>query len=187
MIKRVFIIHGWESNPDEAWLGWLRKELERRGIETVAPQMPNTDEPKIEEWVPFLTKLVGESSEEYIFVGHSIGCQAILRYLESVFPKKVSKVIFVAGWFNLNNLEDEESKNIARPWVETPIDFEKVKKVASDIQVFLSDNDPWVPLSNKEIFEQKLGAKVVVMSKGGHINKDDGTLELPEVLNEIIK
>ncbi len=48
------------------------------------PAMPNTAEPKIETWVPFLEKLVGKPDKDTYLVGHSIGCQTILRYLDGL-------------------------------------------------------------------------------------------------------
>ena len=60
MQKRVFIIHGWEGYPEEAWFPWLKKELETRGFEVFVPSMPDSGNPKIEVWVPFLKNLVGK-------------------------------------------------------------------------------------------------------------------------------
>jgi len=76
-MKRVFIIHGWDGSPEEAWLKWLRLELEKMSIKVVAPHMPNAAEPKIREWVGHLSGLVSATDEKTYFVGHSIGCQAI--------------------------------------------------------------------------------------------------------------
>lgn len=184
-MKRVFIIHGWDGNPNEGWLKWLRLELEKSNINVIAPQMPNAEEPRIEEWVAYITELVGEPDEKTFFVGHSIGCQAIMRYLEKIYPQKVGGAIFVAGWFHLINLEDKESEAIAKPWVETPIDLEKVRKTADNFTVFLSDTDEWVPISDKNIFEEKLGAKVIIQKNKGHFTEDDDVNEMPEVLKLI--
>jgi len=186
MNKRVFVIHGWDGNPNEAWLKWIQEKLSEKGFLVEAPQMPNADKPRIEEWVDFLQNLVGKPDEETFFVGHSIGCQTILRYLERIYPQKVGKVVLVAGWFNLTNLEDQESETIAKPWIETPIDFEKIKAVSNSILVILSDNDPWVPISDKEIFESKLGVEVIVKHTG-HFTEDDKVFELPEALEFLIK
>ena len=187
MKKKIFIIHGWGGGPNEGWLAWLGKEFKDRGFDVVAPQMPNTDEPKIEEWIPFLSNLVGEPNQETYFIGHSIGCQTIMRYAETIYPKKVGKAVFVAGWFNLLNLEDEESYEIAKPWIETSIDFEKIKRIFESAHVFLSNNDPWVPLTDKKIFEEKLGAKVIVEKNKGHFTEDNGIYEMPEILEILEK
>ena len=31
MVKRVFVVHGWDGHPAEGWFPWLKKELEKRG------------------------------------------------------------------------------------------------------------------------------------------------------------
>jgi len=185
MKKRVFIIHGWDGNPNEAWLGWLRDELNRKDFEVISPQMPNADKPEINEWVAFLSELVGEPNEQDFFVGHSIGCQTIMRYLEKIYPKKIRGAIFVAGWFNLVNLENQASEEIAESWIKTPINFEKVKNVADNFTVFLSDTDEWVPLSDKELFEERIGAKVIVQENKGHFTEDDDAEQIPEILELI--
>src|SRR3989338_6493172 len=84
MTKRAFIIHGWDGYPDEGWFPWLKAELEKNGFQVHVPAMPESAEPKIETWVSHLSKAVGDVDENTYFVGHSIGCQTILRFLESL-------------------------------------------------------------------------------------------------------
>ena len=105
-MKRVFIIHAWGFNPKMNWYLWLKSELEKRYFEVFIPEMPNTDEPKIEEWISHLKKVVGKIDYDTYFVGHSIWCQTIMRYLERE-NVKVGNVVFVAGWFKLDNLEND--------------------------------------------------------------------------------
>lgn len=193
-MKRVFIIHGWGANSERSRLQWLKKELEKNDFEVFVPAMPNTDEPKIEEWIPFLANLVGEPDEETYFIGESMGCQTILRYLEKLNGKKVGGAIFVAGWFHLSEFtfkeepsEEEESRNIAKPWLETPINFEKIKKSTNNFVAIFSDNDPYVPIEDKDIFKEKLAAEIIIEHNKGHFTDDDGITELPVVLNSLLK
>jgi len=182
MKTKIFIVHRWDGTPDKDWLPWVKGELEKKGYEVIVPEMPNSQEPKIEEWIPFLANLVGEADEDTFFIGHSVGCQTIMRYLEFIYPAKIGGIIFVAPWFNLINLEDEESSAIAKPWIETPVDLEKVKNATDNITVLMSDNDPFVPLTDKEIFERKLNARVIVKKNMGHFTGDDGVMEIPKLL-----
>lgn len=184
MKQRIFIVHQWSSSPEGDWYPWAKEELENKGFEVVVPEMPDTDEPKIEKWVPALAEAVGEPKETDVLIGHSIGCQTVLRYLEGLAEgQKVDKVITVAGWFKLSNLE-EESVEIAKPWLETPINFAKVKSHANSFTAIFSDNDPYVSLEeNSEIFKEKLGAEILVESSKGHFTEDDGVTELPVILS----
>ena len=187
-MKRIFIIHGWGGNPKEAWLSWLMKGLSSKGIVAYAPTMPNTENPKIDVWIPFLKKIVGKPDKDTYFVGHSVGCQTIMRYLETI-NVKIGGVIFVAGFVNLNidAIEEEEkgSSKIAKPWLETPLNWDKIKKHVNKVIAIFSDNDPYVPLKDANIFREKLGAKIIIEKNKGHFTESD-VKEIPIVLNELL-
>ena len=186
-MKRAFIVHGWDFNPNMNWYSWLKRELENKGFKVVVPEMPNTSEPDIDEWTSYLSKVVGKLDEKTYFIGHSMGCQTIMRFLEKVnFNRKLPKIVFVAGWFKLDNLENEEVKEIAKPWLEKPIDLNKVKKRIGKLTVFLSDNEPYDYLKENELmFKEKLGARVIILKNKGHFTEDDGITNIPEILDEI--
>ncbi|MEX0918627.1 MAG: alpha/beta fold hydrolase [Candidatus Paceibacterota bacterium] len=183
-MKKVYIIHGWGAEPHHDWFPWLAAELKKLGYQVIVPTMPDTDEPVISRWVESLADIVGRPNHETFFVGHSIGVQAILRYLETI-KTPVGGAVFVAGWFNLDNLEDEEAEDIARPWLETPINMEKVKKNLPRSSLIISDNDPFGCFEeNKQKFAE-LGSKIIVLSGAGHIGKSDGFTKLPPVIDEL--
>jgi len=164
-MKRAIIIHGWGGSPKGGWIPWLKKELESHGLQVITPQMPHTDCPTIADWVSYLTKIVGEPDRETYLIGHSIGCQTILRYLQSI-DEKVGGVVFVAGWLTLSGIDSPEEKEVAKQWIETPIDLEKVGTKAKFISMF-SDDDPYVPEENWAKFEE-LG-DVIIEDGIGHI------------------
>ena len=102
--------------------------------------------------------------------------------------KKIGGAVFVAGFFKLTNLETEKEKEIAKPWLKTPIDLDKVKKATNNITAIFSDNDSFVPLEfNKKIFEEKLNAKIIIEQNKGHFDEESGIFEIPVVLNEILE
>lgn len=181
-MKRVFIVHGWSFNPKSYWIPWIKKELEAKGYSVTALQMPNTDEPDLTEWVNHLSKTVGKSDKETYFIGHSIGCQTIMRYLEKT-NSSVGGAVFVGGWFTLNGLEDEEVEEIAKPWLETPINYEKVKKNCKITAIF-SDDDPFVEISNAELFKKNVNAKTIILKKQSHFETQ---IQLPILLEEFLK
>lgn len=186
-MKRVFIIHGWMGYPEEAWLPWLKGELEQKGIEVHVPQMPNADEPNIDSWVPYLSGLVLTPDADTYFVGHSIGVQTILRYLETI-NVKVGGVIGVAGFYELapDFVEDPEDAAIAEPWLTRPMDDDKIRENANKIVAFFSDNDPYVPINNEKLFQNRLNAETQIIKGKGHMGRYD-MLEAPMVLDELLK
>ncbi len=188
MIKRVFIIHGWDGYPEEGWFPWIKGVLEKKGFEVHVPAMPDASNPKINAWVSFLSKQVGKPDKNTFFVGHSIGCQTIIRYLEKV-NEDVGGVVFVAGWFSLTPeaIPTKVEQAIAKPWLETPIDFGKVKKATKNFVAVFSDNDPFVVLENSKLFKERFSAKIVVEKNKGHFSGSDGVKELPVVLKELLR
>ncbi|MFA5048024.1 MAG: alpha/beta hydrolase [Patescibacteria group bacterium] len=187
MSKKVYIIHGWESYPDDCWFPWIKKELESKGIEVEVPAMPNPEMPLIDSWVPYLSSIVPKPNEDIFLIGHSIGCQTILRYLANLSEtQKVGGAVFVAGWFTLTGLETPEEEELAKPWLDEPIDFEKVRSSLDKSIAIFSNDDPFVPLSNKDIFEQELNSQAIVLSDKGHFSRSEGVYELPEALEAIL-
>lgn len=188
-MKHVIIVHGWGGNPDEPALQWLKGKLEEKGVSVTVPAMPDTDEPKIKPWVAKLTAVTAPGPDT-VFVGHSIGCQAVLRYLQTLpETRQVAGVVLLAPWMELDEEtikeEGPESEVIARPWMETPIDFAKIKKQVGKTVAIFSDDDPFVPLSQKELFEKKLGAETIVEHGRGHFSQGEGVTELPEVMDAL--
>lgn len=148
--------------------------------------MPETNLPKLSLWLPTLKKVANESNEDIYLVGHSAGAITILRYLEQLEEgKKVSGVVMVAGF--TDNLGYEELKN----FFETPIDFEEIKTKSNNFVAIHSDNDPYVPLRQGDIFKETLGAKLIIKHDMGHfsgpVDETQSVTSLPEVVASILK
>jgi predicted alpha/beta hydrolase family esterase len=184
MTKRIFLIHGWGESPNSDWFPWTKKALTDKGYKVFVPEMPDTEHPKIEPWVEVLTKIVENPKPDDIFIGHSIGCQAILRYLEKL-DKKVGKVILVAPWWYLTLDENEEQED-ADPWLNTLIDFSRVKKIENNVICIFSKDDPWVPYKeNVDFFKKNLNPKIITKDGFGHFTADEGSTKIEFLLDLI--
>ena len=143
--------------------------------------MSETDNPVIEEWLLRLAEVVGVPDKETYFVGGSIGCQAIMRYLETI-NTSVGGAVFVSGWFNLEDMEDETEERIAKSWIETPIDLQKVKSLLPKSTLIISDNDPYGAFEENKRGFGKIGSKIVVLHSADHITD----LKHQEILSEVL-
>jgi len=191
MRKRAFIIHGYQGYPTEAWLPWLKAKLEERGYQVCLPAMPHPDRPAIPEWTDFIAKLVGKPDLATVMIAHSLGCVAVLHYLEALGENSMSvgKTVLVACRFptGMSPAEAEkkiEGDEILRPWLTARVDPTKVRLGAGKCTVILSDNDPYIPIDEaKASFQGNLAAEIIIEHGMGHFNEDDNIIELPSALN----
>ena len=181
-MKRVFLVHGYTGFPENHWFPWLKKQLEEKGFAVESLKMPNPKHPKKDEWVSKLKESVGSTDENTYLVGHSLGCIAIVRYLEQLPENaKVGGCVFVAGF----------SKGLKFPEL-TPFytpepDMEKVKKHTDKFVTIFSTDDDMVPLEIGKKFQQQLGAELIIEENKGHFCKNEGVTELPSVLNAVVE
>lgn len=180
-MKKLICVHGWDSSPEIGFWPWLRRETMALGLEVHAPQLPGGENPKLVEWVNIIDSLVGKDHADVILLGHSLGCDAILRYVERL-PKTVrlGPIILVAPFIDEKDLKDLEEFHGQH------IDVERVKIVVHHKVAFFSSNDPVVPLKEGIAYQHRLGAQIHILKDRGHFAEDDGTTQIPELL-EVLK
>jgi predicted alpha/beta hydrolase family esterase len=187
MIERVVIVPRWSGRGEDDWYPWIRERLaedpgEALRVEVV--ELPNPDAPVIDQCVAALQSALGASAEALrssLLVGHSVGCQALLRYLAELpetdaggeLRDEVSvgpaHLLCVAGWWGV----DEPWPSI-RPWIDTPIALPSLRSKLGGVTVLLSDNDPFTAdwRANKSTWEQRLDADVRISPSGRHFNAE---------------
>ena len=155
-------------------------ELRANGFEVNVPQMPNSGNPRVLEWLEFLKDYVGKLDADTYFVGHSLGCIAIARYLAELPPKvQAGGCVFVAGFSGRINVPE-----IAE-FYTLPFDVEAAKKHCDKFVMIFSDNDTYVPIKKSLEFAQQLGAKTILERGRGHFSAGDGVTSLPSALSAL--
>lgn len=180
-MKKVLIIHGWDSIADEGWRGWLRKELTGRGMTVIAPQMPHAAKPILAEWLALMHSIVTQPSEEWMLIGHSLGTVAILRYLESVKDTaQIGAAILVSAFYDSLGIPELEN------FVSAPLQWERIKLAAKKFFLLNSDNDRYIPLSQAYELRDKLAAELRIEHNAGHFSSHEGYAELPILLDTVL-
>lgn len=171
MSVRIRITPRWGGGPDDDWYPWLRRELRDHDV-VMARLRPTPGAPEIAACVEELREVVGEDRDalaQTILVGHSVGCQANLRFLE-VLPEgaRVRGVLCVAGWWWV-----DEPRDTIRPWIERPMDRARVRAAAGTVRVLISENDPFTSdhAANARQWENALGAEVILLPDARHLNR----------------
>ena len=178
-MSRVFLIHGFGGHPSGGWKPWAKGALEAQGFEVISPLMPATNHPRAEAWVAEIERLVGKPRPDDSFIGHSLGCIAIVRYLESLPPgERVKRCVFVAGFYEELGPEYDELKS----FVDHPVAWERVKAACAEFAVLHSDDDDSVPVRQGRDLADRLGVPLELHTGYGHFSGGDGVTELPLVL-----
>jgi predicted alpha/beta hydrolase family esterase len=179
---KVFLFHCWGGDGRSCWSGWTADVLGKQGVEVISPDFPNTATPKLEEWLAKARECVPrfEPKDDWVLIGHSLGCPTILRLLES-FEKgeKVKAVILVAGF--ATDLGISEIRN----FVDHDFNWKKIKGNAGMFIVINSDNDPYINPDEGERMAKHLGAEFIVEHGAGHINEGSGFTKYERLINII--
>ena len=176
MTERIVIVPRWSGGPTSDWYPWIRGELARRHptLRVDALALPNYNAPVIEQCVAALEAELGSDLSALastLLVGHSVGCQALMRYLAEQPPSRdpdaLPALVCVAGWWSV----DEPWASI-RPWIDTPIALPRLRANTAKVAVLLSDDDPFTRdwRDNQLIWEQRLDADVRLAVGGRHFN-----------------
>ena len=94
-------------------------------------------------------------------------------------------VVLVAGFGH--DLAYSGYKGELSSFFKTPVDWDKIKKHCKNFVAIHSDDDPWVSLKHNALFRDKLGAKAIVEHNMKHFSGDDGIMELPVALKELLE
>ncbi len=179
---KAFIFHCWGGDSRSCWRGWLADKLREKGMEVIAPDFPDTENPSLEKWLATVREHVKEFDEDWILVAHSLGCPTILRLLETFGEEeKVRAAILVAAF--AKDLGIPEIKN----FVAKKFDWEKIKRKCDRFIVINSDNDPFIKLSEGERVANLLRGELIVAHGAGHINEGAGYTKYERLLEIIEK
>lgn len=184
-MKKVFMVHGFNGEPNGGWRPWLMGELAKKDIYACALPMPTPDKPEKGEWVKTIKEAIGVPNEEIFLVGHSLGVPAILRYLETIKEdQKIGGAVLVSGpVFEIKKAGYEE----VNAFLNGAFDFEHIKDVCKNFTIIHGDNDTSVPFSDGEYLAKSFSCDLISIPNGGHLNGSAGWRELPQLMESLEK
>jgi predicted alpha/beta hydrolase family esterase len=159
-MKNAIILHAMDDSPDNHWYPWLKSQLEDRGYDVWAPQLPENKNPQLNVWIPFILKNA-KFTENTVIVGHSAGASVILAVLEEL-KIKINQAILVAG-FSFYPGGD----GILKP----SYDWDKIKSNTKEMVFINSDNDPYGHDDTRgrimlEMLDMDGGIQIIMKSQG---------------------
>ena len=161
----AIIFHGTDCEPNDKWywFAWLKRELEKRGIEVELPFMEKINRETVDETLAKIPEILSKINSDTILIGHSSGVPLILSILEKS-DIKIRQAVLVAGYFEAATELLGKS-----PILQSEYDFAKIRENCKNFTLFNSTNDPWGcdDIEGKRLFE-KLGGDTLIVRNDGH-------------------
>jgi hypothetical protein len=200
MKKQIVIIHGGTSfkkyldyilylkrekisveklKPKKDWKHSLVSKL-KKNYEVLMPQMPNKTNAKYKEWEIWFSRIAKIINNNVILIGHSLGGIFLAKYLsKNTFPKKIKATILVAAPFD--DIDDTDGRESLADFA-LPSSLKKLEKQGGEIYLIYSQDDPIVPFSHLEKYQEALPkAKTIIFEDKQHFNQET----FPEIIKLI--
>jgi uncharacterized protein len=184
--KQVYIIHGYGASPTNHWFPWLKEKLVADDHQVSVLHMPNSSDPKKEEWLETLANNIKNVDNNTYFVTHSLGSITLLNYLEQLDPlPSFGGFILVSGFS-----ESLSSLPSLNPFTVKEVDYKKIISATHSRAVIAAKDDSIVPFQFSQSLSKQLNTSFYPIEKGGHFLEDDGFFTFPlvhDVLNNMMK
>src|SRR5258708_17133830 len=92
---KVLIIHGIAGDSNDNWFPWIKPLLEEKGYDVVIPDLPNSDNPTLDEWTSELSKLGITKNDTLSIIAHSLGAPTAVEFVRKN-KVNVKKLVLVA-------------------------------------------------------------------------------------------
>lgn len=160
---KVLILHGWGGSDAPHWQAELAAEIAKSYGTVSFPLLDNCHFPSKNRWVKQVKKILDEFKPDTV-VCHSLAnilwfwlCQEEIETVQRLFmvsPPSLSTT--------------ESTINTFFP-CEIPNSLH-----AKEIQMIVSDNDPWVVKEEAQELAQHYDIPITMINNAGHINADGG-------------
>lgn len=168
--NKVYIIHGYGASPQHHWFQWLRQQLEQQGVAVTVPALPDPEHPLKPAWNQCLQQIIGQPDQHIFFVAHSLGCIALLDYLQQLHPQpKIGGLLLVSGFSSA-----VPGYALINPFVAHALQTEQLIALTSQRMVVAAQNDPVVPYDLSQQLSEQLQAELITLPDGGHFLGSDG-------------
>ncbi|MDH6311004.1 putative alpha/beta hydrolase family esterase [Dysgonomonas sp. PFB1-18] len=173
----IYVVHGYTANSQANWYPDLKNHLESENIRVHIFDMPNSHAPVEKEWLDFLEANITNLDDKSIFIGHSLGCVTILRFLENKNTDNIESLFLVSGF-----IENSPIPELSE-FVKEEIDHSNFIETIKNRVVISAEDDDIVPYPYSEVLAKKLNAQFKLLETGKHFIDRDGFTAFPYLTN----
>ena len=187
-MSKVLIIHGWTNRrPVGHWQRSLAAALRDQGHLVSYPQLPNPDQPILDEWLEVLTaeldqfdEVASRASEPLIVLAHSLGCVAWMQLADrGLLKQPADRVLLVAP--------PEPAPISPVPTFVMDLSDGRAERMikgsARAVTLVGSDADVWQPSGIQAGVGDMIGLEAVVVHGAKHFSTLDGFTQWQGVID----
>lgn len=155
------LLHGYGGTHPEHWQSYLKNNLKEKGHDVLFPSFPNSDSPKLDEWIHFLENgLKGIDPNSLVVGAHSLGCPLWLHYIAKHAYIEPIKTFLVSPPLNDCGIME----------ISSFFPLPEVDLGNQNYQIIGSDNDNFILEEEFETLSKILNIPLKIIPGAGHIN-----------------
>lgn len=163
MQDKVLILHGWGGSDAPHWQAELAAAIAKEYGTVSFPLLDNCHFPSKNRWVKQLREILEDFKPDTV-VCHSLAntlwfwlCQKEISYVKRLFmvspPSLITDIDTIKTFFPCSLPE---------------------KLYAKEVQMIISDNDPYIKVSEAQMMADHYEIPLSIIKNAGHINADSG-------------
>jgi predicted alpha/beta hydrolase family esterase len=161
---KTLILHGWGGSDTPHWQAELASEIAKNYGTVSFPLLDNCHFPSKNRWIRQVKQLLAEFKPDTV-VCHSLANNLWMWLCEEEDMKEIERLFMVS----VPSLETKEKT------IKTFFPCPLPKNIyAKEVQLIVSDNDPWVALDEAKSIAKHYHASLTILKNAGHINADSG-------------
>ncbi|WP_406279001.1 alpha/beta hydrolase [Streptomyces sp. NBC_00191] len=182
-IERGFLIlPGWQNHrPAGHWQHWLAGQLTTLGHAVDYPQLPDPDDPDLEQWLAELrTRLSVLRGQQRTVICHSLTCLLWLHAVaRNAAPVPVDRVLLIAPPSASMLEQYAEVAEFTPP----PVTAVQLSAAAKYTRLVAGDNDPYCPEGAVVAYGEPLGLPADILPGAAHLDLEAGYGSWPSLLD----
>ncbi len=160
---KTLILHGWGGSDAPHWQAELAAEIAKNYGTVSFPLLDNCHFPSKNRWVKQVKQILEEFKPDTV-VCHSLANTLWFWLCQEEIPQV--KRLFMVSPPSLTTKENT---------IKTFFPCEMPKTLyAKEIQMIVSDNDPYIEISEAETMAKHYAIPLTIIKNAGHINADSG-------------
>jgi len=108
---------------------------------------------------------------------------AVCIYLQNI-STPIRACYFVSGFAKTLDLNEEPYKSLNASFINSQLDWVKVRSNCKKFFCFAGNNDPYVSMDIAKDFANRLNTELIVIPNGGHLSAESGYTKFPQLLEK---